>query len=86
MKNVKEAELPLKFWMDHKNRGCSESAVELKRNKMYVTVALDVDSFQDIISDSYFYAFQKWEDGEDEMKQLQASARATYLRLQKVAN
>jgi hypothetical protein len=39
--------LPLKFWTDHKNRGCSESAVELKRNKVYVTVQLDDEAWDD---------------------------------------
>jgi len=44
--------LPLKFWSDHKNRGCSESAVEIKRNKVYVTVELDDEAWQDIYSDA----------------------------------
>lgn len=75
--------LPLKFWADHKFRGCSESAVEVSRNKIYVTVILDAESFQDIYSDAQFYATYDAESGEEQMKQLKLSAIATVKRLDK---
>jgi|LakMenE01Jun11ns_1017448.scaffolds.fasta_scaffold9896123_2 hypothetical protein len=74
--------LPLKFWSDHKYRGCSESAIELKRNKIYVTVELDEESWKDIYSDAEFYATYDAEYGEEDMKALKSSAIATLKRLQ----
>jgi hypothetical protein len=93
MKMYKEAkqypvtiELPLKFWLDHKNRDCSPSSIELKRNKVYVTVQLDEEAWSDIYSDAEFYA--TYFDGsnrrtEDEamMVELEGSAKATLKRL-----
>jgi hypothetical protein len=80
--------LPLKFWTDHKNRGCSESAVELKRNKVYVTVQLDDEAWDDIYSDAEFYAtyFDNSRRTEDEqsMVDLESSAKATLKRLQEL--
>jgi hypothetical protein len=77
--------LPLKFWKDHINRGCSQSAIELKRNKMYVTVQLDDESFQDIYSDADFYATYDCEEGEEGIREFQTSAKATLRRLQEIA-
>ncbi len=76
--------LPLKFWSDHRNRGCSESAVELKRNKVYVTVQLDDEAWQDIYSDAEYYATYKSEDPEAEadIVALVESAKSTFRRLQ----
>jgi hypothetical protein len=93
MKMYKEAkqypvtiELPLKFWLDHKNRDCSPSSIELKRNKVYVTVQLDEEAWSDIYGDAEFYA--TYFDGgnrrtEDEamMVELEGSAKATLKRL-----
>jgi hypothetical protein len=80
--------LPLKFWTDHKNRGCSESAVELKRNKVYVTVQLDDEAWDDIYGDAEFYAtyFDNSRRTEDEqsMVDLESSAKATLKRLQEL--
>lgn len=79
-------ELPLKFWLDHKNRDCSPSSIELKRNKVYVTVQLDEEAWSDIYSDAEFYATY-FENGnrrtEDEasMVELEGSAKATLRRL-----
>ena len=77
--------LPLKFWTDHRNRGCSESAIELKRNKVYVTVQLDDEAWDDIYSDADFYAtyFDNCRRTEDEqsMVDLESSAKATLKRL-----
>ena len=79
-------ELPLKFWLDHKNRDCSPSSIELKRNKVYVTVQLDEEAWSDIYSDAEFYA--TYFDGgnrrtEDEASivELEGSAKATLKRL-----
>lgn len=78
--------LPLKFWTDHRNRGCSESAIELKRNKVYVTVQLDDEAWDDIYSDADFYATyfeggnRRTED-EQSMVDLESSAKATLKRL-----
>jgi hypothetical protein len=76
--------LPLKFWSDHKNRGCSESAIELKRNKVYVTVELDEESWGDIYSDAEYYATFTSIDPEAEADiiALIPSAKATFKRLQ----
>ena len=76
--------LPLKFWSDHTNRGCSESAVEIKRNKVYVTVELDDAAWQDIYSDAEHYATFTSEEPESEadMIALIPSAKATFKRLQ----
>ena len=73
--------LPLKFWRDHTNRGCSQSAIEINRNKLFVTVQLDRESFLDIKSDAEFYATYKCEEGEEGIKEFQASAKATLKRL-----
>jgi len=80
--------LPLKFWRDHKNRGCSESAVELKRNKVYVTVQLDDEAWQDIYSDAEYYATFTSIDPEAEADFIAfiPSAKATLKRLQEVVN
>ncbi len=78
--------LPLKFWTDHKNRGCSESAVEIKRNKVYVTVELDEAAWQDIYSDAEFYAtFTSTEpEYEADIIALIPSAKATLRRLEEI--
>ena len=92
MKMIKEAkqypvtiELPLKFWLDHKNRDCSPSSIELKRNKVYVTVQLDEEAWSDIYSDAEFYAtyFDNCRRTEEEamMVELEGSAKATLKRL-----
>jgi hypothetical protein len=92
MKMIKEAkqypvtiELPLKFWLDHKNRDCSPSSIESKRNKIYVTVQLDEEAWSDIYSDAEFYAtyFDNRRRTEDEamMVELESSAKATLKRL-----
>ena len=92
MKMYKEAkqypvtiELPLKFWLDHKNRDCSPSSIELKRNKVYVTVQLDEEAWSDIYSDAEFYAtyFDNCRRTEEEamMVELEGSAKATLKRL-----
>jgi hypothetical protein len=92
MKMIKEAkqypvtvELPLKFWIDHKNRDCSPSSIESKRNKIYVTVQLDEEAWSDIYSDAEFYAtyFDNCRRTEDEamMVELESSAKATLKRL-----
>jgi hypothetical protein len=73
--------LPVKFWRDHTNRGCSQSAIEINRNKLFVTVQLDRESFLDIKSDAEFYATYKCEEGEEGIKEFQSSARATLKRL-----
>lgn len=81
-------ELPLKFWLDHKNRDCSPSSIELKRNKIYVTVQLDEEAWSDIYSDAEFYAtyFNNSRRTEDEqmMVDLEASAKSTLKRLDAV--
>jgi len=78
-------ELPLKFWLDHKNRDCSPSSIELKRNKVYVTVQLDEEAWSDIYSDAEFYAtyFDNCRRTEEEamMVELEGSAKATLKRL-----
>jgi hypothetical protein len=81
---MKVVTLPLKFWSDHRYRGCSESAVELKRNKVYVTVQLDDEAWQDIYSDADYYATYKSTDPEAEadLVALIPSAKATFKRLQ----
>lgn len=76
--------IPLKFWRDHLNRGCSQSAVEVSRNKMYAVVDFDAESFEDILSDAKFYAEYDAEEGEEDMKAMKASAKATLKRLEKV--
>jgi hypothetical protein len=78
--------LPLKFWSDHKSRGCSESAVEIKRNKVYVTVELDEAAWQDIYSDAEFYAaFTSTEpEYEADIIALIPSAKATLRRLEEI--
>jgi hypothetical protein len=73
--------LPIKFWRDHTNRGCSQSAIEINCNKVFVTVQLDCEAFLDILSDAEFYATYKCEEGEEGIKEFQASARATLKRL-----
>ena len=78
--------LPLKFWADHKNRGCSESAIEVSRNKIYATIKFDAESYKDIYSDAEFYATYKCEYGEEQIKELQPSAKATLKRLQNANN
>ena len=80
--------LPLKFWTDHTSRGCSQTAIELKRNKVYVTVELDKESWDDIYSDSEFYATFTSIDPESEadMIALIPSAKATLRRLQEVSS
>jgi hypothetical protein len=84
--NTRTVTLPLKFWTDHKNRGCSESSIELKRNKVYVTVQLDEESWDDIYSDAEFYATFESNDPESEadMIALIPSAKATLKRLQEL--
>jgi hypothetical protein len=76
--------LPLKFWSDHRNRGCSESAVELKRNKVFVTVRLDTEAWRDIYSDAEYYATFTSTDPEAEADIIAfiPSAKATLKRLQ----
>ena len=76
-------ELPLKFWTDHKNRECSPSSIELKRNKVYVTVQLDEEAWSDIYSDAEYHATFKSEDPEAEADTvaLVDSAKATLKRL-----
>jgi hypothetical protein len=85
---IKVVVLPLKFWQDHRNRGCSESAIELSKNKRFVTVQLDKESWDDIYSDAEFYAtyFDSYKRTEDEqdMVDLEGSAKATLRRLQEV--
>lgn len=76
--------LPLKFWRDHTNRGCSQSAIEVSRNKMYVTVTLDQEAYEDIYSDAEFYATYDAEQGEEGIKEFQASAKATLKRLARI--
>ena len=73
--------LPLKFWQDHTNRGCSQSAIEIKRNNKFAVIEFDKESFDDILSDAQFYATYKAENGEEGIKEFQASARATLKRL-----
>jgi hypothetical protein len=77
--------LPLKFWRDHTNRGCSQSAVEINRSKLFVTVELDREAFEDIKSDAEFYATYPAEEGEESIREFRASAKATLARLQEVA-
>lgn len=76
--------LPLKFWKDHTNRGCSQTAVELKRNKVYVTVQFDEESWNDICSDAEYYATFTSTDpeAESDMIAMIPSAKATLKRLQ----
>lgn len=76
--------LPLKFWKDHTNRGCSQTAVELKRNKVYVTVQLDEESWSDICSDAEYYAtfISTDPEAESDMIAMIPSAKATLKRLQ----
>ena len=78
--------LPLKFWTDHKSRGCSESAVELKRNKVFVTVQLDKESWDDIYGDAEYYAtFTSTEpEYEADIIGLIPSAKATLRRLEEI--
>ena len=82
-----EVTLPLKFWLDHKARDCSPTAIELKRNKIYVTVKLDRTAFNDIYSDATYYAEYLTDDAasEPEMKALEGSAISTLRRLKATA-
>jgi hypothetical protein len=80
--------LPLKFWSDHTNRGCSESAVEIKRNKVYVTVELDDAAWQDIYSDAEYYATftSHSPESEADMIALIPSAKVTLRRLEEITS
>jgi len=69
--------LPIAFWSDHKNRGCSQSAIEISRNKRFVTLELDPAALEDILSDADYYASYDPQDGEEEMRYWKPKAQST---------
>lgn len=76
-------QLPATFWDDHRERDCSETAVELKRSARLVTVELDAESWADIYSDAKHYGTSNPSHFDGDYRGLIQSAKATLRRLEK---
>lgn len=73
--------VPGKFWYDHKDRGCSETAEVVKYGKTLVTVTLDEEAWRDLYSDAEYYAEQDSDVWAGDYRGLISSAKATLRRM-----
>lgn len=76
--------VPARFWYDHKERGCSETAEVLHYGKQLVTVVLDEEAWKDLYSDAEYYATQETSVWAADYRGLIASAKATVRRMTEV--
>lgn len=77
-----------KFYDDHEGRECGLTDQVIKRNVYTVTVRLDEEGWDDLISDARHYGYSgiDWDrDLESDYCDLEASAKRVYDRMKKIA-
>ena len=77
-----------KFYDDHEGRGCGLTDQVIKRQVYTVTVRLDEEGWDDLISDARHYGYSgiDWDrDLESEYCDLEASAKRVFDRMKKIA-
>ena len=76
-----------KFYDDHESRDCGLTDQVIKRSVYTVTVQLDEEGWDDLISDARHYGEDgmDWEEVSPDDRALMRSARAVFDRMKKVA-
>ena len=76
-----------KFYDDHEERGCGLADQLIKRNVYTVTVRLDEEGWDDLLSDArhYGYGGVDWGEPDSWTRSIEASAKAVYKKLVETA-
>lgn len=72
-----------KFYDDHADRDCGLTDLVIKRTVYTVTVQLDEEGWDDLVSDSRHYGFGgvDWDEHDSSTRSLEASAKAVFKKL-----
>jgi hypothetical protein len=74
-----------KFYDDHEGRDCGLTDQVIKRNANTVTVRLDEEGWDDLLSDAKHYGYGgiDWGETDSWTRSIEASARAVYDRMKR---